>query len=137
MPTNLVAGAQASASWKVISYMPIRSAFHIVNVDQQEIFTTNTQHGIEGTLTGTQPSNWRFTAGNQTYFATEYSFTAANFTVPANAAGTNQIYFLNQDTSEANATWMSGNIDAGVDDFTIMHEGVQGRFIERVIGAPE
>jgi hypothetical protein len=127
VPTNMVAGVAANASWKVLSYVPVASSFQIVDASNSVVFAT-----IGGVQQGAPvQSNWRFKVGSTWYYAGEYTFAATGFQVPTNAVGTNQIRFLIKDLSESNSSWMTGNIDAD-DDSPYQHKGFWGRFIERV-----
>lgn len=129
MPDNLTPGTQVTVQWKVHSYVPVNGNFMLLNLEQQQIWTT-----VNGTMTGNPAQttfNFRDRATQTQYFASEYTF-RATFTVP-NQPGIQQVYFLCQERGKTGAPWMAATIDARIDGRPAMYQGMYGRFIERTI----
>jgi archaellum component FlaF (FlaF/FlaG flagellin family) len=131
MPDNVAPGQSVTCQWKILAYIPVNSKFSLLNLSQQQIWMT-----VTGSAVGTPvDSSWNFTdrSGN-TYHAKEYSF-QATFTVP-NHTGTQEVYYLSQPIADPSASWMAGNIPAGVDSRPVIYQGMYGRFIDRTITGP-
>jgi len=119
---NWPVGDTIACEWTVLSYAPIYSKLFLLNLADKRVLLQAT-----GTLVRSQYSSWHI---GSTY-AIEYTF-RTQLTVP-DEAGVQQIYFLDMQQGLADASWMAGNIPAGVDPAPALFNGMYGRFIERTI----